>query len=55
MDANAEVYVTLSADLLNRLREASRKEGIPFRWLVAGLLSERMEKEGPVDILRAAS
>jgi hypothetical protein len=45
MDANAEVFVTLSADLLDRLRKAAEKEHIPLRWLVAGLVCDTVEAD----------
>jgi hypothetical protein len=49
MDANAEVFVTLSADLLDRLRKVAQKEHIPLRWLVAGLICDTVD----ADLLKA--
>lgn len=43
MDANAEVFVTLSADLLDRLRKVAQKEHVPLRWLVAGLICDTVD------------
>jgi len=40
MNPSAEVFVTLPAELLGKLREQARIQGIPFLWLVAGLVSE---------------
>jgi len=45
MDANAEVFVTLSADLLDRLRKVAQKEHIPLRWLIAGLVCDTYEAD----------
>ncbi len=45
MDANAEVFVTLSADLLDRLRKVAQKEHVPLRWLVAGLICDTVEAD----------
>ena len=45
MDANAEVFVTLSADLLDRLRKVAQQEHIPLRWLVAGLVCDTVEAD----------
>ncbi len=45
MDANAEVFVTLSADLLDRLRKVAQKEHIPLRWLVAGLICDTVDAD----------
>lgn len=47
MDANAEVFVTLSADLLDRLRKVAQKEHVPLRWLVAGLICDTVEADHP--------
>lgn len=43
MNPTSEVFVTLPADVLRKLREQSRNEGIPFLWLVAGLVSDKLE------------
>lgn len=43
MDTNAEVFVTLSADLLARLRKAARQEHIPLQWLIAGLVCDTVD------------
>jgi len=43
MNPSSEVFVTLPAELLRKLREQSRVQGIPFLWLVAGLVSDTME------------
>jgi hypothetical protein len=45
MDANAEVFVTLSADLLDRLRKVAQKEHVPLRWLVAGLICDTVDAD----------
>lgn len=45
MDANAEVFVTLSADLLTRLRKVAQKEHVPLRWLVAGLICDTVDAD----------
>lgn len=45
MDTNAEVMVTLSADLLDRLRKRARKEHISLQWLVAGLICDTVDTE----------
>jgi hypothetical protein len=45
MDANAEVFVTLSVELLDRLRKVARQEHIPLRWLVAGLICDTVEAD----------
>ena len=45
MDANAEVFVTLSADLLDRLRKVAQKEHMPLRWLVAGLICDTVDTD----------
>lgn len=51
MDTNAEVFVTLSADLLARLRKAARREHIPLQWLVAGLICDAVGTEGVRDLV----
>ncbi len=43
MNPSSEVFVTLPAELIRKLREQSRAEGIPFLWLVAGLVCDTME------------
>jgi len=43
MNPSSEVFVTLPAELLRKLREQSRAEGIPFLWLVAGLVTDKLE------------
>lgn len=43
MNTSTEVFVTLPAELLGKLREQARIQGIPFLWLVAGLVSEKWE------------
>lgn len=40
MNTSTEVFVTLPAELIRKLREQARIQGIPFLWLVAGLVSE---------------
>jgi len=46
MNPSSEVFVTLPAELLRKLREQARIQGIPFLWLVAGLVSDTMESAG---------
>lgn len=55
MDTNAEVFVTLSADLLARLRKAARREHIPLQWLVAGLICDTVDAEGLRDLVGESS
>lgn len=43
MNTNAEVFVTLSADLLARLRKTARRERVPLQWLVAGLVCDTVD------------
>ena len=43
MNANSQVMVTLSPDLLKQLRKESQKQHVPLRWLVAGLVCDTME------------
>jgi hypothetical protein len=43
MNPSSEVFVTLPAELLRKLREQARIQEIPFLWLVAGLVSDRLE------------
>ena len=47
MEADAEVFVTLSADLLDRLRKVAQKEHVPLRWLVAGLVCDTVDAQQP--------
>ena len=46
MNPSSEVFVTLPAELLRKLREQARIQGIPFLWLVAGLVSDTIETGG---------
>jgi hypothetical protein len=43
MNPSSEVFVTLPAELIRKLREQARIQGIPFLWLVAGLVSDTLE------------
>jgi hypothetical protein len=43
MNTASEVFVTLPAELLRKLREQAKIQGIPFLWLVAGLVSETLD------------
>lgn len=43
MNPSSDVFVTLPAELLRKLREQARIQEIPFLWLVAGLVSDRLE------------
>jgi hypothetical protein len=43
MTANPEIAVTLSEELLERLRAQARQLHVPLRWLVAGLVCDTIE------------
>jgi hypothetical protein len=45
MDAEPQVRVTLSDDLLNHLRRTAQEKHVPLRWLVAGLVCDTMKSE----------
>jgi hypothetical protein len=55
MDAEPQVRVTLSDDLLNHLRKMAQSKQVPLRWLVAGLVCDTFESglERSVDRLVA--
>ena len=42
-DAEPQVRVTLSDDLLNHLRHTAQETQVPLRWLVAGLVCDTFE------------
>lgn len=52
MTTSPEVDVTLSADLLRRLRAEARALGVPLQWLVASLVVDTVDSlngdRGPV-------
>jgi hypothetical protein len=43
MDANGEIRVTLSNELLKQLRKEAASCHVPLRWLVAGLVCDTVE------------
>lgn len=43
MTTSPDVDVTLSADLLRRLREEARALGVPLQWLVASLVVDTVD------------
>jgi hypothetical protein len=42
MDCSTTISVTLSADLLNHLRQRARHDQVPLSWLVVGLVCDTM-------------
>jgi hypothetical protein len=46
MTTAPEVDVTLSADLLRRLRAEARALGVPLQWLVASLVVDTVDSLG---------
>jgi hypothetical protein len=46
MTTSPEVDVTLSADLLRRLRDEARALGVPLQWLVASLVVDTVDSLG---------
>ena len=40
MDANPNILVVLSDDLLSHLRKVAQEKHVPLRWLVAGLVCD---------------
>jgi hypothetical protein len=42
-NAGPHVWVTLSGDLLNHLRQTAQAEHVPLHWLVAGLVCDTFE------------
>jgi hypothetical protein len=47
MNAEASLAVTLSADLFALLTAEARKLGLPLEWLVASLVVDTVETDGP--------
>jgi hypothetical protein len=43
MDANPEIQVVLSDDLLSYLRRVVLEKHVPLRWLVAGFVCDTFE------------
>ncbi len=43
MEANPEIHVVLSDDLLSHLRKVAQERHVPLRWLVAGLIYDTLE------------
>jgi hypothetical protein len=43
MDANPNILVVLSDDLLNHFRKIAQEEQVPLRWLVAGMVCGTLE------------
>ena len=43
MNANPNIHVVLSDDLLSHLRKLAQEQHIPLRWLVAGLICDTFE------------
>jgi hypothetical protein len=55
MDANQEFQVTLSEDLMKRLRKEAQSQHVPIRWLVAGIICDTMDsKKSPLETNRGA-
>jgi hypothetical protein len=46
MNASPDVAVTLSAELLERLRAEARELGLPLEYVVAGLVVDTVESFG---------
>ncbi len=47
MNIATELSVTLAPELFKRLRAESRKLGVSIEWLVASLVVDTIEAEGP--------
>lgn len=47
MTHGSEVSVTLTAELYRRLKAESRALEVPLEWLVASLVVDTIESEGP--------
>ena len=43
MDVSPEIRVTLSDELMKRLRLEAQRLHVPLRWLVAGLVCDTLE------------
>jgi hypothetical protein len=43
MDADPEILVVLSDDLLSHLRRVAQEQHVSLRWLVAGLVCDTLE------------
>lgn len=54
MTADTSLAVTLSADLFKLLTEEARKLGLPLEWLVASLVVDTVDSEGPLPALACA-
>jgi hypothetical protein len=46
MNPNSEILVTLSDELLDRIRRQARELHIPMKWLVAGLVCDTIDPLG---------
>jgi hypothetical protein len=51
MNPNPEILVTLSDELLDRIRRQARELHVPMKWLVAGLVCDTIapRDESPED------
>jgi hypothetical protein len=47
MDANSELAVTLTGKLYRHLCAEARRLGVPLEWLVASLIVDTIERDGP--------
>ena len=45
MVASPEIQVTLSDELMKRLRLESKERGVSLRWLVAGLVCDTLDAQ----------
>jgi hypothetical protein len=50
MKGVSEVFVTLSSELLDRLRSRAADLDIPLEWLVAGLVCDTLESSAICDL-----
>ena len=55
MDATPQILVTLSEDLLKKLRREAETRHVPLRWLVAGLVCDTLDQDTPPAEPRAAA
>jgi hypothetical protein len=54
MNTEASLAVTLSAELFTLLTAEARKLGLPLEWLVASLVVDTVEADGPRPALACA-
>lgn len=53
MRKNAEVAVTLSSELFDRVKNEAKLLGVPLEWIVAAIVADTFNAESPQESLVA--